>query len=132
MYLVHQPTGLSLYLAKRMGYGWYFGVGYPDIAGFLSYVEKHDMTGSQDDFIIGMENASLAPAAVEIVSQNEDYSPEHYDRFKFSTKEDRVGTLLKELEDLKATTEAVLDAKDREIEALKAQLFTVSHAMKTP
>ena len=60
MYLVHKPSGLGVYLGKRMGYGWYDA---PEDLG----VKMNDLfeecigEGNQDDFAIVMENAKGLP-----------------------------------------------------------------------
>ena len=53
MFLVHRPTGLAIYLGKRMGWGWY---GAPEDTGselnrFYEYLERECGDG-QDNFVL--------------------------------------------------------------------------------
>lgn len=74
LYLIHKPTGKSFILGKRMGEGWYQGAGwYKDAEGiagasmaakleeFFRLCENDGDWATQDDFVLGMEDASGAP-----------------------------------------------------------------------
>ncbi len=63
MWLVHRPTGKRVFLAKRMGWGWYDT---PDDLGakvraLLEATEEDYQT--HDDFVLAMEDTSGAPCA---------------------------------------------------------------------
>ena len=57
MFLLHVPSGHYVYLAKRMGWGWY---GTPDdvrdeIESLFDLVERQIAEGGQDEFAIAFE-----------------------------------------------------------------------------
>lgn len=60
MFLVHVPTGLGCSLAKRMGFGWYRGVGVLDdeLTRYFNLLEeKYQYGGDQDDFQLVLESS---------------------------------------------------------------------------
>ena len=64
MFLLHRPSGMAVYLGKRMATGWYDA---PDDAGqrittLFDMVERDHC--DSEDFCIAMEDASGAPAAI--------------------------------------------------------------------
>ena len=68
MYLVHVPTGVGIFLAKRMAWGWYSSEmkdkNLQDrLDKFFEYLEKERIygDGKQDDFQILMEDAEYGP-----------------------------------------------------------------------
>ena len=68
MYLVHVPTGVGTFLAKRMGYGWYSSESKGEdlrdrLDKFFEYLEEEHIYGGgkQDDFQILMEDAEYGP-----------------------------------------------------------------------
>ena len=63
MYLVHRPTGLAVFLGKRMARDWYGGEDVP-IQQLFDALEEMAYEGNQDDFAIAMENARDAPMAI--------------------------------------------------------------------
>ena len=57
MFLLHEPSGFYVYLAKRMGWGWY---GVPDalneaMLALFDLVERQIAEGNQDQFVIAMD-----------------------------------------------------------------------------
>jgi hypothetical protein len=77
MFLTHRPTGLSVYLGKRMGKGWY---DIPDdvkelIDLLFEEVYKREKY-EQDDFVIAMENRKGQPYVVDYVVDYEKGQPE--------------------------------------------------------
>jgi len=60
LWLVHEPSGESIYLGKRMGYGWY---GAPDSLGeqLNQWFDSLQAKGEQDCFRVGLEDPSRAP-----------------------------------------------------------------------
>lgn len=71
MFLVHRPSGLAIRLSKRMGGGWYVGVGGDRFAErlekFLNAVEKtlpDDLAGL-DDFALALEDVTEAPKCAD-------------------------------------------------------------------
>jgi hypothetical protein len=64
MYLCHRPSGLAVYLGKRMGWGWYnVQDKLPEhLKALFAAVENEH---SQDDFCVVMENASDTELAQE-------------------------------------------------------------------
>lgn len=64
MYLVHRPTGLAVFLGKRMEYGWYDGENIP-VQKLFDALGKLDYADNQDDFAIYMESAVNAPMAID-------------------------------------------------------------------
>lgn len=67
MFLVHPPSGLAIFLGKRMGWGWY---SYKDddiddrLNKFYETLEKHGYIGKQDAFCLAMEDNSSGNALV--------------------------------------------------------------------
>ena len=68
MFLVHRPSGMAVFLAKRMGYGWY---SVPEtiqdrLHTLFKMVEDHGCTSAvnQDDFCLAMENCGIPGALV--------------------------------------------------------------------
>jgi hypothetical protein len=55
MYLVHKPSGLGVFIGKRMGYGWYDAPDGDKIQKFYDRVE-YEGEGSRDDFVLLMED----------------------------------------------------------------------------
>jgi len=58
MFLLHVPSGYSVYLGKRMGWGWYDAdesTG-PRIQRLFEMVETQQAEGEQDAFAIAFEN----------------------------------------------------------------------------
>ncbi len=65
MFLLHQPSGVAVYLGKRMATGWYDTpkcVG-DRIKALFEQVELENV--ATDDFCLAMEDASAAPMVVE-------------------------------------------------------------------
>lgn len=65
MFLLHRPTGKSVLLGKRMGWGWY---AVPEnvkerIEALFAIVDGSEYEGSQDDFCVALEDAGEAPMA---------------------------------------------------------------------
>ena len=81
MLLVHRPTGLAVFLGKRMAWGWYTseGIGYrleERISSLFEEVENSDYTGTQDDFALAMEVCTGAECAID----NWSYGPKRADK----------------------------------------------------
>ena len=57
MFLIHKPSKLGIMLGKRMGWGWYNAPGTSEVERFYNYLENNP-EGSQDDFILAMEDCS--------------------------------------------------------------------------
>lgn len=69
MFLVHVPTGLAVYLGRRMAWGWYNhadneNIG-PNIARLFRVLEEMNdsYAGRQDDFSVALEDVSGASSA---------------------------------------------------------------------
>jgi hypothetical protein len=69
MYLVYKPSGDSVYLGKRMAWGWY---GTPsDVAAQIANLFDRaqdaalDLDASQDDFALAMEDSDDAEFAIQ-------------------------------------------------------------------
>lgn len=65
LWLVHRPTGKSVFLGKRMAWGWY---GAPEDIGaqlkaLYDAIEHSDT--NQDDFLLAMEDADDAPSCTD-------------------------------------------------------------------
>jgi len=60
MFLIHKPSKLGVGLGKRMGWGWYNAPEKAELERFYEYLSNEIPyeDGSQDDFIIAMENCS--------------------------------------------------------------------------
>lgn len=68
MFLVHRPTGLRVYLGKRFGWGW---KNVPNDLGeqlqkLFDYLRENPH-GSQDDFLLAMEDVKEAPGAFDLI-----------------------------------------------------------------
>lgn len=67
MYLMHRPSGLYIYLGKRLANGWF---DIPDNLGFkIEQLHRNiweEGYYTTDDFCIGLEDATGAPMAMEI------------------------------------------------------------------
>ena len=66
MYFIHIPSGLRVYIGKRMGVGWY---NVPDNLGERIKALFDRLDGeyySQDDFAIALENADDTSMALEL------------------------------------------------------------------
>ena len=68
LWLIHRPSGASVYLGKRMGLGWYQDK--PEqlaekLEEFFKEAEGGSDGHTQDDFILGLEDASGAPSATD-------------------------------------------------------------------
>lgn len=67
LWLVHRPTGESVFLGKRMGVGWYGA--HNDLGSrineFFSTCEDKGDANNQDDFVLAIEDASDAPNATD-------------------------------------------------------------------
>ena len=65
MYLVHVPTGLAVFLGKRMGYGWYTTkeerIG-PLVQKLFDVLDQEHVE-RQDDFAVAMEDIGGATLA---------------------------------------------------------------------
>ena len=57
MWLIHKPTQLGVMLGKRMAWGWYSAPEQEKLQSFFEYLE-HNPEGSQDDFILAMEDCT--------------------------------------------------------------------------
>ncbi len=57
MFLIHKPSKIGIMLGKRMACGWYDAPESEELERFYDYI-KDDMVGSQDDFLLAMENCS--------------------------------------------------------------------------
>lgn len=75
MWLLHKPTMLAVLLGKRMAVGWYQAPDKDELERFYRYLEHHPM-GSQDDFVIAMEDCSGSS-----VFEGWDYTREEIDGF---------------------------------------------------
>lgn len=59
MFLVHRPTGLAVYLGKRMGWGWYDAPAHLAEQMTLLYAvleSEYGYEGQQDAFQVAMES----------------------------------------------------------------------------
>lgn len=65
LWLVHRPSGLSVFLGKRMASGWYGAP--PDLGEKLNslFTAAEDAEGSQDDFVLAIEDADHAPGCTD-------------------------------------------------------------------
>ena len=70
MFLVHIPSGLAIFLGKRMGHGWYTTTDGITVGGavcihklFHAVENETDYYNQQDDFAIALEDASGATLA---------------------------------------------------------------------
>lgn len=64
MWLLHRPTGKAVFLAKRMGDGWYTkndALGLNEFFDHLQNVATDGWMG--DDFVLAMEDCTGAPGA---------------------------------------------------------------------
>jgi len=57
MFLIHKPSKLGIMLGKRMGWGWYGAPDAFELRRFYDYLADN-IEGSQDDFILAMEDCS--------------------------------------------------------------------------
>lgn len=57
MFLVHKPSKIGIMLGKRMAYGWYKPPSQDEMQRFFEYIE-HNPEGSQDDFVLAMEDCT--------------------------------------------------------------------------
>lgn len=88
LFLVHRPTGESVYLGKRMGYGWYGA--YSDLGsrlneffsrcaekGYAAALQKPWLGAAddQDDFVLAIEDASGSPNATDEWDYDKDNNP---------------------------------------------------------
>jgi hypothetical protein len=76
--LVHRPTGQSVYLAKRMGHGWYVGnAPAAELGDRLNafFDECQEPFEGQDDFMLVMEDESGAPMCGGLTGFDEDGKP---------------------------------------------------------
>ena len=68
IWLVHRPTGFAVMLGKRMGYGWYLQEE-PNqgkrMSDFFKRIEEAEYEGSQDDFVLAIEDGREAPDCTE-------------------------------------------------------------------
>ena len=67
MFLTYRPTGDSVFLGKRMAYGWY---GVPEnlpelILKLFNKSERDGIGFSQDDFCISMESGENQPFVLD-------------------------------------------------------------------
>lgn len=60
MFLTHRPSGLAVYLGKRMGDGWYYGDGKANLREEIcKFFDRVEATGvNQEDMAIAMEMTS--------------------------------------------------------------------------
>lgn len=63
MRLAHRPSGQSIRLGKRMGWGWYGAPTEAELNAFYDRCLEHG--GGQDDFVLTMEDADGAPCCTE-------------------------------------------------------------------
>ena len=73
MFLVHRPTGLSIMLGKRMGWGWYACPKGEKIQSFFEHLSDELSEPRQDDFILALEDCreSLCHQVVEYLYNGE-------------------------------------------------------------
>ena len=65
MFLVHRPTGLAVFLGKRMGHGWYTTDKFTSVQKLFDTVKnEYDYYNEQDDFAIALEDARRATLAM--------------------------------------------------------------------
>ena len=65
MFLVHRPSGLAIFLGKRMGHGWYTTDRCASVQILFDAVEnEYDYYNKQDDFAVAMEDTSRATLAL--------------------------------------------------------------------
>lgn len=62
LFLMHKPTGLALYLGKRMGHEWYSNHDLPKET-LNAFFDRCDI--DPDDFAVAMEDATAAPSATD-------------------------------------------------------------------
>ena len=65
MFLVHRPSGLAVFLGKRMGHGWYTTdrcIGVQEL--FDALENEHTYYNQQDDFAVALEDATGATLAL--------------------------------------------------------------------
>ena len=77
MFLVHRPTGRSVFLGKRMSYGWFDPPSADALQAFYQECEI-DTPLAQDDFVIAMEDASDAPKCIAIDAYDADGKPKSF------------------------------------------------------
>ncbi len=60
VFLIHKPSKLGIMLGKRMGWGWYKPPEKDEIQRFYDYLSNEQPydDGSQDDFVLAMEDCS--------------------------------------------------------------------------
>lgn len=61
MWLVHAPTGLAVFLGKRMGWGWYTmkeSDTHAKLQCLYDTLEDQGYAGNQDDFVLAMESVA--------------------------------------------------------------------------
>ena len=61
MFLVHRPSGLAVFLGKRMGHGWYTTDRCASVQILFDAVENED---GRDDFALAIEDATGATLAL--------------------------------------------------------------------
>ena len=65
MFLVHRPTGLAVFLGKRMGHEWYTTDKFTSVQKLFDAVKnEHDYYNKQDDFAVALEDARGATLAL--------------------------------------------------------------------
>ena len=64
MFLVHLPTGLAVFLGKRMGHGWYTTDRCTSAQILFDVLESQYFYAGQDDFAIALEDAIGATLAL--------------------------------------------------------------------
>jgi len=58
MYLIHKPSKLGICLGKRMAWGWYGAPNQNFLDQFFTFLSENYLEGSQDDFVLAMEDCS--------------------------------------------------------------------------
>ena len=61
MFLVHRPSGLAVFLGKRMGHKWYTTDRSISVQNLFDVLENED---GRDDFAIALEDATGATLAI--------------------------------------------------------------------
>lgn len=73
LWLVHRPSGQSVYLGKRMAVGWHDAPA--DLAQRVAAFFEKCSPGDQDDFALAIEDAEGAPCCIGDWAYDEDHRP---------------------------------------------------------